>query len=190
MITFKRFLSELTIKGAERYSFKDVPSFLNAYKHKIKKAVRVGTSFPNIMLAAIENHGEYIVFIIDQELGEDEPIGFVEFVHPSPVGRNYLLADNVRTPHTGILHEYAGKGYMSAVYSWFLDAGNNLTTGHEQTRSGNALWKKLSARYKVIFLNRNGLEIKHPTQEEAASNSTRMVLLGKGQTIKDIFKKN
>lgn len=169
---------ELIIKGKERYDYSDVANEL-AWREGDRPGKLVQTNIKDITLDVKKREsGGYEVLILSQ----GKPVGFIDFVHPigREITRRNLLSDTW-TPHSGILKSHTGKGYTSAVYRWFLDAGHNLITGFEQTHASNNMWRSLSKQYQLQFINDStGKVIKHITPEVAQQKTTRMLLIGKG----------
>lgn len=179
-------LVELVVKDTHFASERNTAKYLDMYKDRLKKAGRVKTDDPQVEFAVYGSPTlkVFIVFI----LVDDTPAGFVEFTWPEKLGQKRSWAANVRTPHSGVLKRFHGKGLAKAVYRWFLDAGHNLVTGDLQTPSSNSLWKSLARDYEVAFFDNKGQFIDNPTEAEATHPNVRLALLGKGQTREDIFK--
>lgn len=180
-------LNELILKGRDRYDYIDVNNELDWWNHvKYDKVVDAG--LPGITLGIKKNFApglhssqakkyKYSVIILEN----NEPIGFVFFKEPDRFTSTKRIPADTYTPHSGIKHKHTGKGYISAVYKWFLNAGHNLITGHEQTAASNALWKSLSRSYELQFISNDGNVISDITPEKAQHQDTRMLLLGKGR---------
>lgn len=178
-------LNELILKGRDRYDYIDVRNELSHYEDT-KFVKKIETGIPNITLGLTQDtysgYGlgpdkqAYRVFLLDS----DKLIGFVYFETPKRFESSKQMFPHTYTPHAGIKKAYSGNKYISAVYKWFLDAGHNLITGHEQTEASNALWRSLARSYDLQFINGKGDVIKDITPEKAQQQDTRMLLLGKG----------
>lgn len=169
--------------------------YIDRHKKRAQEGIKVKTNNPNIVLSVYksENGKYFIVFPmikVDDERGGSKllPAGYVEFVTPDKLGLSKHLADNVRTPHSGFYEALRGLGVAKMIYRWFLDAGHILVTGHEQSAASNQLWRSLAQDYEVVFFDKKGQFIDSPTPAQAQLPTTRMALLGKGQTRDDIFK--
>ena len=184
-------LTELKVKKVPYASQGDIAAYVDAYGHRVRDAKKVRTSDPDVTLAVWRSDGGrvFIVFPISTEGGSEQIIGFFEFTWPEKLGQRRPWAPNVRTPHSGLNSKFHGRGIAKAVYKWFLDAGNILVTGDIQTPDSNALWRSLSKDYEVVFINDRGEFIDDITPKLAQAKTTRMALLGKGQTREDIFRK-
>ena len=179
-------LQELVVKNTRLASEINIDTYLDMYRDRIAKAKRVKTNDPDVELAVYGSPAlkTLIVFMIAAGV----PVGFVEFTWPEKLGQKKSWSSNVRSPHSGILKQYHGRGLAKMVYKWFLDAGHILVTGDLQTPASNALWKSLARDYDVVFFDDNGQFIDSPTPEQAQRKNVRMALLGKGQTSADIFR--
>lgn len=178
-------ICELTVHGKERYDYSDVGYSLSI-RGRGKPDAEVKTSVPGITLEIHDYGNKYVTIIKDQ----GKKVGFIDFVEPNQVyDSRFNFNSHTRTPHSGIRETHTGRGYISTIYRWFLDAGHNLVTGHEQTESSNAMWRSLARSYPIVFFdNMTGREIKNPTPKVAMHKFTRMALLGKGNhSLKDLF---
>mgnify|MGYP001246863093 CR=1 FL=1 len=183
-------LTELRVARTPHASQDSIARYIEMYSHRVRGAKQVSTSDPAVKLVVTRSAAGkvFIVFPLITEGGKEEIAGFVEFVWPDRLGQRRSWSASVRTPHSGLLERYQGRGIVKAIYRWFLDAGNILVTGDLQTPDSNALWRSLSRDYEVVFFNSRGEFIDNPTQKQATSKDVRMALLGKGQTRADIFK--
>lgn len=174
-------LSELIVHGSRRYGHSDVETSID---HRIQPPdVVVDTNIPGVTLEVSEFSYKFTVLIVNK----GRYVGYVDFVRPDHT-HNDVFSYNLKTwtPHSGIIKSHAGRGYVRSVYRWFLDAGHNLVTGHEQTEASNGLWRSLARFYPIVFFDgQTGEQIEHPTMAQAVHPDTRMGLLGKGSTSFD-----
>jgi hypothetical protein len=183
-------LAELKVAKTPYASQRSIADYIDMYGARARKAQVVKTNDPAVNLAIWKsgNFQTFIVFPISTQGGAETIMGFVEFVWPEKLDQRRPWSKNVRTPHAGLQKEYQGRGIVKTIYRWFLDAGNILVTGGLQTPDSNALWRSLSRDYEVVFFNDQGEFIDHVTPKVAQAKTTRMALLGKGQTRDDIFR--
>lgn len=179
-------LNELVVKDTHYASQRNIDTYLDMYKDRIKKAKRVKTNDPAVELAVYGSPALKMFTVFP--MVDDEPAGFVEFSWPEKLGQRRGWSSNVRTPHSGLKEKYHGKGLAKMIYRWFLDAGHILVTGDLQTPASNALWKSLSRNYEVVFFDDRGEFIDAPTERQATQRNVRMALLGTGLTREDLFK--
>ena len=174
-------LHELELRGKDRYDYKDVGASLS-WRSKEQLGppdLTVKTNTPGIVLRVYNMETAYKIVVSD----DGKPVGFIDFVRPANLAGKPAkkLAANTFTPHSGIKKSHTGRGIVSTIYRWFLDAGHNLITGHEQTEASNAMWKSLARHYDWMLVDKYGRKIENPTDEDGTDPTTRIVLFGKGQ---------
>lgn len=171
-------LQELELRGKERYDYKDVGSSLSwrSIDQLGKPSETVQTTIPGTVLRIHKRQRGYTIIVSV----DGKAVGFVDFVKPKPlVGSEFH--PNVYTPHSGIKKSHTGRGIISTIYRWFLDAGHSLITGFEQTQASNAMWRSLARNYDWQLLDKRGRVIDDPTIDDGIDPDTRLVLFGKGQ---------
>jgi hypothetical protein len=183
-------LLELAVKDTHYANQKNIAQYIAMYGHRARAGERVRTSDANLKLDVWKSDGDrlFTVFPVVKEDGDEFIAGFVEFTWPEKLGQRRSWAKNVRTPHSGLLQQYQGRGIVKMIYKWFLDSGHIMVTGDLQTPSSNALWKSLANQYEVVFFDEKGEFIDNPTPAQAQKKNVRMAMLGKGQTREDLFK--
>lgn len=156
-------------------------------KAKFKPGAQI--QFSDNLYVRVEEHKHgFHVFVLD--VSSDKPVGMVKFINPlkdaSPSAKSglrtlgRLFKGKIFTPHATIAKTHQNQGIVSAIYRWFLDAGNSLVSWDAQTRGGNILWRSLARSYPVFMLDMdwNG---KVKIMGKPRNNwDTRMLMLGKG----------
>jgi len=173
-------LIELELHGTDRYDYDDVHNSLT-WRDIDRLGVPdklIKTNIPGLVLRMYQYKTAFKIVMVDN----GKMVGFVDFVRPKSLLGKRKLTANTYTPHSGIMKSHTGKGHISAVYRWFLDAGHNLITGHEQTEASNSMWRSLARSYKWMLVDKYGYEIENPTEEDGLDPTTRVVLFGKGQS--------
>lgn len=137
-------------------------------------------NFPGLVLRYREADGEHYVYV--EDLARRCLAGYTVFNRLVEVDRR---ADrHLRAPHSKYARAYQRRGIATAIYRWWLEAGNCLITGARQSAGANALWHSLGKRYELIYVDlRNktlrslGQQVDRQTHEDL---HTRMILFGKG----------
>lgn len=98
---------------------------------------------------------------------------------------------HLRGPHSKYAKRYQRRGIATAVYEWALDAGMCLISGPRQSPGAHALWRALSRRHALGYVDLRGkvLRFLGDDVEQAVLDDfhTRMVLLGKGWTFEGLM---
>ncbi|HEY4542173.1 MAG TPA: N-acetyltransferase [Noviherbaspirillum sp.] len=130
-----------------------------------------------------EADGEHYVYVEDTV--NKRLAGYTVFNRLVEVDRT---ADrHLRAPHSRYASVYQRRGLATAVYCWWLDAGQCLITGARQSSPAHALWRRLAARYDMVFVDVRdktltllGRDVDAAVREDL---HTRMLLLGRGQCL-------
>ncbi|WP_233556326.1 N-acetyltransferase [Noviherbaspirillum sedimenti] len=137
-------------------------------------------NFPGFVFRYREADGEYYVYVEDS--ARQCLAGYTVFNRLVEVNRR---ADPyLRAPHSKYAQAYQRRGIATALYRWWLEAGNCLITGARQSVGANALWHSLGRRYDLMYVDLRsksmralGRDVDLPTRDDL---HTRMLLLGKG----------
>lgn len=136
--------------------------------------------FPNLVLRYREADGEHYVYVEDTL--RRCLAGYVVFNRLIEVDRRADAC--LRAPHTKFAPDYQRRGLATAIYRWWLDAGNCLISGARQSAGANALWCALGRRYESFYVDLRDKKLRHlgrwidsRTQQDL---HTRMIMLGKG----------
>ena len=140
-------------------------------------------NFPGLAFRYREADGEYYVYV--EDLAGQCLAGYTVFNRLVEVNRR---ADAyLRAPHSKYARAYQRRGIATAIYRWWLEAGNCLITGARQSVGANALWHSLGKRYELLYVDLRskslralGRQVDHTTREDL---HTRMIMLGKGWDI-------
>ncbi|WP_083439069.1 N-acetyltransferase [Herbaspirillum autotrophicum] len=134
---------------------------------------------PGLVFRYREADGEHYIYV--EDLQRQCLAGYTVFNRLIELNRRqdrYL-----RAPHSKYDPAYQRRGIASAIYRWWLDAGNCLLSGARQSPAAHALWQSLSQRYALIYVDLRdktlsylGPEVSNQTREEL---HTRMILAGK-----------
>ena len=133
-----------------------------------------------------EADGEHYVYV--QDLARGRLAGYTVFNRLVELERR--TERHLRAPHSKYARDYQRRGIATAIYRWWLDAGNCLISGARQSDGAHALWRSLGARYPLIcvevrdkILRYLGNDIDTYIREDL---HTRIVLIGAGCTADDI----
>lgn len=137
--------------------------------------------FPGFVFRYREADGEHYVYV--EDVVHRRLAGCIVFNRLVELSRR---ADPwLRAPHTRIAPAYQRSGIATAVYRWWLDAGNVLISGVRQSAGANALWRSLGRHYPVRYVRLRekrlhclGRNVDASTVEDF---HTRIILLGKGR---------
>jgi hypothetical protein len=138
--------------------------------------------FPGFVFRYREADGEHYIYVEDVCRGR--LAGYTVFNRLVEINRQ---ADrHLRAPHSKYAREYQRRGIATAVYRWWLDAGNCLISGARQSAGAHALWRSLGRRYPLMFVQVRAKQLRFlGTQVDAAVSEdldTRIVLVGAGWT--------
>lgn len=89
--------------------------------------------------------------------------------------------------------QYRGQGIMPDMYSALLNQGFNIRSDYEQTRHGQALWRKLAKKFKVRLYRSNGTSnpdfVKYIENDkdfdQAYQDNYSMIIMAKDQKISE-----
>lgn len=124
--------------------------------------------------------GEHYVYAVDAASGR--LAGYTVFNRLVEIGRR---ADRyLRAPHSKYAAPWQRRGIATAVYRWWLAAGNCLISGARQSVGAHALWRSLARDHQLAFVRLGARKLAYlpadlpaPLREELG---TRMILLGRG----------
>ena len=140
----------------------------------------IGVDYPGFVFRYREADGEHYIYVEDPASGR--LAGYTVFNRLVEISRR---ADRyLRAPHSKYAAGYQRRGLATAVYRWWLDAGNCMISGARQSAGANALWRALARSYPLAYVEVRakklrflGLQVDPRTQEDL---HTRMVLAGAG----------
>jgi hypothetical protein len=130
-----------------------------------------------------EADGEHYVYVEDNQRGC--LAGYVVFNRLVELSKN---ADPVlRAPHAKFAEDYQRLGIATAIYRWWLDAGNSLISGARQSVGANALWFKLGRDYPLFYADLRNKKLcylgRQVDEARRQDLHTRVLMLGKGCTL-------
>lgn len=137
--------------------------------------------FPGFVFRYREADGEHYVYV--EDVAQRRLAGCIVFNRLVELNRR---ADSwLRAPHTRIAPAYQRSGIATAVYRWWLDAGNVLISGVRQSAGANALWHSLGRRYPLRHVKLREKRLRCLGRDVDAGVvedfHTRIILLGKGR---------
>ncbi|HMN13376.1 MAG: N-acetyltransferase [Gammaproteobacteria bacterium] len=180
-----RFLTELRIDVKQRPS--EIERELDALYRRLNspgdslyRMPVICMKLRNLVLRHREADGEQYVYVLDQI--NNCLAGYVVFNRLVEVDRR---ADpHLRAPHAKFSGAYQRLGIATAIYQWWLDAGNCLITGARQSEGANALWCSLGRRYEYFHVELRDKRLRCLDDQidgrVLRDLHTRKVLLGKG----------
>lgn len=135
---------------------------------------------PGIVFRHRVADGEHYVYAVDAASGR--LAGYTVFNRLVEIDRR---ADRyLRAPHSKYAARWQRRGIATAVYRWWLAAGNCLISGARQSVGAHALWRSLAREHPLAYvsLDRRRLaylpaNVPAPVREELG---TRMILLARG----------
>lgn len=134
----------------------------------------------NLVLRYREADGEHYVYVEDTV--NRRLAGYVVFNRLIEVDRR--TDPHLRAPHAKFSGAYQRLGIATAIYRWWLEAGNCLISGARQSPGANALWGSLGRRHESFYVELRDKRLRHlGVQVDGRTLQdlhTRMVLLGKG----------
>lgn len=136
--------------------------------------------FRDLVFRYREADGEHYVYVEDTARGC--LAGYVVFNRLIEVDRR--TDPHLRAPHAKFAPAYQRRGIATAIYRWWLEAGNCLITGARQSDAAHALWRYLGRRYESFYVDLRDKKLRHLGQQIDSRTQqdlhTRMILLGKG----------
>lgn len=136
--------------------------------------------FPGLVLRYREADAEHYVYV--EDTARRCLAGYVVFNRLIEVDRRADAC--LRAPHTKFALAYQRRGIATAIYRWWLEAGNCLITGARQSAGAHALWRSLGRRHESFYVDLRDKKLRHlgrqvdnRTQQDL---HTRMIMLGKG----------
>ncbi|QDH83593.1 hypothetical protein [Achromobacter phage Motura] len=101
---------------------------------------------------------------------------------------------DVWTPHVLIAKTEQGKGLAYSIYAYFLEKGMVFMAGETQSQGASGLWAKLGQKYPQFIVHHamNG-DLTYLGEsvdpKVMKKDETRIIMLGKGQTMQKVAKK-
>lgn len=139
--------------------------------------------FPHLAFRYREADGEHYVYVEDLKHGC--LAGYTVFNRLIELNRRQ--DKHLRATHSKYAPAYQRRGIASAIYRWWLDAGNCLISGARQSAGAHALWHSLSRHYDLIYVDLRdktlrylGCEVSNQIREDL---HTRMIMLGKNRDL-------
>lgn len=139
----------------------------------------IDINLPDLAFRYREADEEYYIYVEDMK--NRRLAGYTVFNRLIELNRRqdkYL-----RATHSKYAPAYQRRGIASAIYRWWLDAGNCLISGARQSAGAHALWHSLNKHYDLIYVDLRdktlrylGCEVSNQIREDL---HTRMILLGK-----------
>ena len=130
-----------------------------------------------------EADGEHYIYVEDGQ--RDCLAGYIVFNRL--VELNKRADPYLRAPHAKFAEGYQRLGIASAIYRWWLDAGNCLISGARQSVGANALWFKLGRRYPLFYADLRNKKLcylgRQVDEARRQDLHTRVLMLGSGCTL-------
>jgi len=143
----------------------------------------IAINFPNLVFRYREADGEHYVYV--EDLKHRCLAGYTVFNRLIELNRRQ--DKHLRATHSKYAPAYQRRGIASAIYRWWLDAGNCLISGARQSAGAHALWHSLNKHYDLIYVDLRdktlrylGAEVSHQIREDL---HTRMIMLGKNRDL-------
>jgi GNAT superfamily N-acetyltransferase len=141
---------------------------------------------PGFVFRYRQTNGEYYVYVLD--LVDERLAGYTMFNRSAELDRR--AGRDLRVPHSKYARAYQRRGIASAIYSWWLDAGNCLISGARQSKGAHALWRSLGASYPLICVEVRDKALRYLGNDIDTyikdDLHTRLVLMGAGLTGAEI----
>lgn len=127
-----------------------------------------------------EADGEHYVYV--QDLAAGCLAGYTVFNRLVELDRR--TERHLRAPHSKFAQAYQRRGIATAIYRWWLDAGNCLISGARQSAGAHALWRSLGSRYPLVCVELHNKALRYLGRDVdtdlRADLHTRLVLVGAG----------
>lgn len=143
-------------------------------------------NFPDLAFRYREADGEHYIYVEDLKRGC--LAGYTVFNRLIELNRRQ--DKHLRATHSKYAPAYQRRGIASAIYKWWLDAGNCLISGARQSAGAHALWHSLNKHYDLFYVDlRNktlsylGTEVSEQFCEDL---HTRMIMLGKNRELAEL----
>lgn len=147
----------------------------------------LGIHLPGFAFRYRQADGEHYVYV--QDLIHGRLAGYTVFNRLAELDRRTEC--HLRAPHSKYADAYQRRGIASAIYGWWLDAGNCLISGARQSNGAHALWRSLGASYPLVcveirdkVLRYLGNDIGRYLKDDL---HTRLVLIGAGSTAAQVI---
>lgn len=140
----------------------------------------IGIDVPGFVFRYRQADGEHYVYVEDTVRGC--LAGYTVFNRLVEINRR---ADrHLRAPHSKYAEGYQRRGIATAIYRWWLDAGNCMISGARQSNGAHALWRSLGRRYPMFYVDVRDKQLRYlGTGVEAhivEQLNTRLVMMGQG----------
>ncbi|RBA23747.1 N-acetyltransferase [Herminiimonas fonticola] len=143
----------------------------------------IDINFPGLAFRYREADGEHYIYV--EDLKHRCLAGYTVFNRLIELNRRQ--DKHLRATHSKYAPAYQRRGIASAIYRWWLDAGNCLISGARQSAGAHALWHSLNKHYDLIYVDLRdktlrylGREISNQIREDL---HTRMIMLGKNRDL-------
>lgn len=143
----------------------------------------IDISFPDLAFRYREADGEHYIYV--EDLNRRCLAGYTVFNRLIELNRRQ--DKHLRATHSKYAPAYQRRGIASAIYRWWLDAGNCLISGARQSVGAHALWHSLNKHYDLIYVDLRdktlrylGNEISSQIREDL---HTRMVMFGRNRDL-------
>ncbi len=138
----------------------------------------INIDFPDLSFRYREADGEHYIYVEDRR--RRCLAGYTVFNRLIELNRRQ--DKHLRAAHSKYAPAYQRRGIASAIYRWWLDAGNCLISGARQSAGAHALWHSLNKDYDLIYVDLRdktlsylGCEVSNQIRDDL---HTRMIMLG------------
>lgn len=139
--------------------------------------------FPGLRFRYRVADGEHYIYVEDVKRGC--LAGYTIFNRLIELNRRQ--DKHLRATHSKYATPYQRRGIATAIYRWWLDAGNCLISGARQSSGAHALWRSLGKKYELIYvdLREKKLRCLGPRVSSRVREDlyTRMILIGADQDL-------
>lgn len=146
----------------------------------------IDINFPGLAFRYREADGEHYIYV--EDLKRRCLAGYTVFNRLIELNRRQ--DKHLRATHSKYAPAYQRRGIASAIYQWWLDAGNCLISGARQSAGAHALWHSLGKHYDLIYVDLReknlrylGREISSRIREDL---HTRMIMLGENRDLAEL----
>jgi hypothetical protein len=143
-------------------------------------------NFPDLAFRYREADGEHYIYVEDLKRGC--LAGYTVFNRLIELNRRQ--DKHLRATHSKYAPAYQRRGIASAIYKWWLDAGNCLISGARQSAGAHALWHSLNKHYDLFYVDLRNKTLSYlgtEVSEQACEDlHTRMIMLGKNRELAEL----
>jgi hypothetical protein len=158
-----------------------IRNFLLVWSSKVEQ-IR-STADPRVKIGTVIDSEKTVLLIqVDSAY-----LGYVMIVKPSSDSTipydiwSKLRGSTVFVPHSGTLPSLRGKGYVSSIYTSYLDRGASFIASTHTQDAAN-LWDKLSSKYRLAFLDNIDGKLRLVSSTRASPKAVK-ILLGRNANI-------